>query len=173
MESSSPSPGQPTTKKRFGYALYAGPDDPAVANSPYHWQVWVGNGTDFVRLTEKPYKPPEPGESANPGPIPIASLPAYLAFTYTATQALLYVYVKDRNINHVKYELNHVPYKAATGVDLLIGITGVRRALFAPFPGPVRFMYPFIGRIQEVAVYTKALHETRIASHAHTAIEGL
>ena len=40
MESSSPLPGQPNTQKRFGYAIYAGPDDPNVANSQFHWQLW-------------------------------------------------------------------------------------------------------------------------------------
>ena len=172
MESSSPLPGQPNTKKRFGYALYAGPDDPTVANSPYHWQLWVGNGTDFVRLTEKPYKPPSPGEAANPGPVP-QNVPTYLAVTYDGTQALLYMYVKDRNVNYVKYELNLLPYQVATGVELFMGVTDSRRALFSPFPGPNHVMYPFIGRLQEVAIYGKALHENRIGSHAHTAIEGM
>lgn len=172
MESSSRLAGPANTPKVGGYAFYAGPDDPNVPNSPYHWQLWVGNGAGFVRLTEKPYKPPIPGAPANPGPVP-ANVPTYLAVTYSATQAFLYVYVKDRDISHVKYELNHVPFQAATNVELFIGVTDSRRALFAPFPGPTHVMYPFIGRIQEVAIYGKALHENRIGSHAHTAIEGI
>lgn len=170
MESSSPTPGQPTTKKRFGYALYCGPQDPTVANSPYHWQFWVGNGTDFVRLAEKPYAVTTP---VNPGPVPLG-VPTYLAVTYDGTKAFLFVYVKDRDFTHVKYELTvATPYKAAANVELFIGATDTRRALFSPFPGPTRAMYPFIGRIQEVAIYAAALHENRIGSHAHTAIEGI
>ena len=67
MEPSSHDLAAPNTEKKFGYALYAGPDDPGNPSSPYHWQLWVGDGSNFLRLTEKPYNPPDPGEAAKPG----------------------------------------------------------------------------------------------------------
>ena len=163
MESSSPT--QPNMQKTFGYALYAGPDDPNDPNSRYKWQIWVGTGTGFVRLTEKPYNEP-----ANPGPVPLG-VPTYLAATYDGAQAFLYMYVHDRDINHVKYELNLVAYQPAIDVELFIGVTDSRRVLFPPFPGPNHVMYPFIGRMQEIAIYASALDEMRIGTHAHAAIE--
>ncbi|MCW5979796.1 MAG: hypothetical protein KIT09_17075 [Bryobacteraceae bacterium] len=178
IESSSPDPAQPNTRKRFGYALYAGPADMNNPNTPYHWQLWVGNGlgTTFKPLTEvTPYKdetPLPPPAERNRGP-EVLPVPAYLAVTYDGTKAFLYMYTKDRKLDHFKYELNLAPYKAASGVDLFIGITDVRRSLFTPFPGPNQKLYPFAGRIQEVAIYAYALNETRLASHANTAIEGI
>ena len=167
MESSSPLPGQPDTQKRFGYGLYAGPEDPNVNNSPFHYQLWVGDGNSFVRLTEKPYNEP-----ANPGPVPL-NMPTYLAVTFDGIQAFLFMYVHDRDINHVKYELYPVAYQPAAGVELFIGVTDGRRALFPPFPGPNHVIYPFIGRLQEIAIYATALDRMRIGSHAHAAIEGI
>jgi hypothetical protein len=167
MESSSRIPGQPDSPKIRGYALYAGPDDPNNPNSPYHWQLWVGDGNGFVRLTEKPYNEP-----ANPGPVVLA-VPTYLAVTFTPSEALLYMYVKDRNFNHIEYELNPAAYQAAVDVELFVGVTDNFRPLFPPFPGPSTVMYPFVGRIQEVAIYAAALEQNRIGSHANAAIEGV
>ena len=167
MESSSHDPALPNTEKKFGYALYAGPDDPNDPNSPYHWQLWAGDGNSFVRFTEKPYNDP-----ANPGPVPLA-MPTYLAASFDGTQAFLFMYVQDRDINYVKYELNPVAYQPATGVELFIGVTDSRRSLFPPFPGPGHVIYPLIGRLEEIAIYSSALDEMRIGSHAHTAIEGM
>lgn len=55
----------PSLLKAAGFGLYAGPSDTQDTNTPYSWQVWMGNGTDFQRLEEiKPYTP----NGANPGP---------------------------------------------------------------------------------------------------------
>jgi hypothetical protein len=84
------------------------------------------------------------------------------------------MYVLKRDVDFVKYELVAPapdPYTPnAGGGDLFIGIVGNRRALFPPFPGPNRFLYPFWGEIEEVAVYSKALTEGRIVSHMHAAL---
>ena len=54
-------------------------------------------------------------------------------------------------------------------MELWIGISGPRRALFAPFPGPdpgsSGFLYPFNGRIAEVAIYNKIVPLDRIFTH--------
>ncbi|MCW5979794.1 MAG: hypothetical protein KIT09_17065 [Bryobacteraceae bacterium] len=167
IESSIPGTATPAATKKFGYALYAGPDNPSDPNSPYQWQLWVGTGTAFVRLAEKK---PYVDSPKNTGPS-VRTEPTYLAVTYTPAKAFLYVYTAGRHFGHVRYELTVTPYKAAlaTNLDLFAGITGERRALFAPFPGPARLLYPFSGRLEEVAVYSKALPEDRILAHATAA----
>ena len=84
-------PGVP--QKSAGFGLYAGPSDTQNPNSPYSWQVWMGNGSGFQRLEEKkPYNPPDP---ANLGPGPCQKDQAtYLAFTFSQSQgqAFLYLY---------------------------------------------------------------------------------
>lgn len=169
-------PGQAPNGKKLGYALYAGPDDPNTPGSPYQWQVWVGTNTNsntgkgFVRMTEKkPYKDP----AKNPGPRVVAA-PTYLAVTVDASQANLYTYVPGRHFDHVKFELNPAAYSPALApnLDFSIGITGGQRVLFPPFPGAAtNFKYPFSGRIEEVAVYDKALPEDRILLHAVAAFK--
>ena len=104
--------------------------------------------------------------------MPLA-VPTHLTVTYDGTQAFLFMYVKDRDLNHVKYELNPVAYQPAAGVELFIGVTDSRIALFPLFPGPNHVIYPFIGRLEEIAIYATALDEMRIGSHAQTAIEGM
>jgi hypothetical protein len=96
-------------------------------------------------------------------------VPTYLAATYSATEAFLFVYDENRDWDFVKYELDHQTYKAAGLADLFIGISGpTRRALFSP-PGPNQFLYPFNGRLAEVAVYGKVLSEPQIVSHMGSA----
>lgn len=164
MESSDPVPAGSTASKRLGYALYAGPEDPANPNSPYRWQLWVGNGSGFVQVKELD-PVPNPAKEA---PLVVAA-PTYVAATFDGAQAFLWVYSADRDIEHVKYELQLPPYVPNTDGGLTIGISGARRSIIAPFPGPGRFMYPFSGKIQEVAYYDKALPESRIISHLMSA----
>ena len=168
IESSATGQQAPAQTKKVGYALYAGPDDPNYPNSPYHYQLWVGTGAAFVRLAEQ--KPYSKDPAKNPGPRVVPE-PTYVAATLEGTQPVLYVYVPGRHFDYVKYELNPAAYSAALApnLDLFIGITGEFRALFAPFPGPNRRMYPFSGRLAEVAVYDKALKEDRIRLHATAA----
>lgn len=164
MESSDVVPTGSTASKRLGFALYAGPEDPANPNSPYRWQLWVGNGSAFVQVKEL-VPVPNAGKEA---PLVVAA-PTYVAATFDGAQAFLWVYSADRDIEHVKYELQLPPYVPNTDGGLSIGLTGIRRALVGPFPGPARFLYPFSGKIQEVAYYDKALPEPRIISHLMSA----
>jgi len=170
LESSSPKSGDPSKAKKFGYAIYGGPDNPADPASPYQWQVWVGTGSNFVRLGEKkPYAHAanDKGE-VNPGP-KIEAVPTYIAVTFSTSQAFLFMYIDDRDMDFVKYELDHQPYAANVSADLFLGISGPgERALFAP-PGPNQFLYPFKGRMTEIAVYGKALDETQIVQHIGSA----
>ncbi len=164
FESSDQPAAGSTVPKRFGVALYAGPEDPTTPNTPYRYQLWVGNGTGFVQVKEL-VPVPNPTKEA---PLVVAA-PTYVAATFDGAQAFLWVYSADRDIEHVKYELTLPPYMPAPSGNLTIGITGVRRSVVAPFPGPSRFMYPLSGNMQEVAYYDKALSEARILSHLMSA----
>ena len=160
LESSGPLAAEPNGQKKLGYAIYAGPDDPNDPNSPYHWQVWVGTGTEFKRLSH----PPNPGTK-------VVRRSTYLAVTFDGAKAVLFVGFPEVDFDHAKIELNAFPYQPAVSGDLFIGVTDVERSLFAPFPGPNQKLYPFSGRIAEVAVYDNALTEERIISHGVAALE--
>lgn len=165
LESSNSPPANPANqRKKVGFGLYAGPDDPSNPTSPYRWQGWVGTGTEFKQLKEKK---PYAHNGSNAGPL-VEALPTYIALTFDGTTFTLYVFTQDRDIDHVKYVLEPQPYSPNTsgpGADLSIGIVGARRPMVAPFPGPNRPLYAFDGKIQEVAIYSAGLSEERISSH--------
>jgi hypothetical protein len=168
MESSMRIPAFPP-HKNAGFAIYAGPDDLADPNSPYHWQVWAGDGVDFARLNEvKPYNHPE----SNPGP-QVEAVTTYLAVTVTATQSTLFLYTPDRDLNFLKYELAPPTNFTPATQHLYLGITGFDQGpLFPPFPGPPDFLYPFAGRMAHVAFYNKVLTEERLLVHGLAAFTG-
>lgn len=154
-----------TNSKRLGYAIYAGPADPTTPNTPYRWQLWVGDGNGFRQLKEQP-----PANPANPGPL-VAAEPTYVAATFDGTDFVLWAYSAGRDMDFVKYSLVPQPYSPNTNLnsDLVIGIALARRGLVPPFPGPELPLYPFTGKLQEVAVHNTGLAETRIMSHIMSA----
>jgi hypothetical protein len=160
FESTNEPAGGGNQPKRLGYALYAGPADPTTPNTPYRWQLWVGNGTDFRQLKEQP-----PADPDNPGTL-VSPRPAYLGVRFDGSAFDLFVYTADSDIDLVKCRLEPQPYVPNANDELTIGMAGRFRSLVAPFPGPPRSLYPFIGRLQEITIYDKALREERIASHA-------
>ena len=46
-ETGAPSTGKQKTE---GFGLYAGPEDPTDPTSPYEWQIWMGDGTNFTKV---------------------------------------------------------------------------------------------------------------------------
>jgi hypothetical protein len=155
LESSdAPAEGSGLRKSR-GFAIYAGPDDPSTPNTPYRWQFWAGDGSTFRQL--KPV-------AQNDGTL-VTGAPTYIAVTFDGAQYALWVYTQSSDVDMVKHVLASVPYVPATVGPLRIGLSGLRRALVGPAPGPNRDLYPFSGRIQEVAIYDKALIEEHILSH--------
>jgi hypothetical protein len=153
-----------------GFALFAGPDD--IANptiSPYSWQLWIGTGTKFERANPVP--------NNGPGPPPVGPLvrsePTYLVVTFDDTEAFLYAHTAHGNIDAEKFKLNRLlPYMPAPETETLrIGSAGNLAALVGPFPGPAGFLYPFNGRMAEVAIYNKALTNERILSHGMSAFD--
>ena len=162
----------PATLKNQGFGLYAGPSDTNNPNSPYSWQLWLGDGTKFQRLEEvKPYTPNDPG-NPNPGPIVEKQAVTYLAVTYSQSQgqAFLYLYTSDRDLDYVAYQLVFEPYTvvttAANTQGLHIGLTA-QGPLFQPAPpAVVPSLYPFIGQMCNIAIYNTALTQDVLRSHA-------
>jgi len=104
----------------------------------------------------------EPVEDA--GPV-VEAAQTYLSATFDGSQYFLYVFTPDRDVDAVRYELAPQSYAPNTSGDFSIGIAGPRRALVPPFPGPNNVLYPFSGRVQEVAIYDHALKKERVTSH--------
>jgi hypothetical protein len=155
IESSNNPP--PNGQKNRGYALYAGPESPALLDTPYRWQLWVGDGTIFRRLEQ--VNPPYPGTL-------VTAEPTYLVVRFDGTTFDLFVYTESSDISLVRTELIAQPYQPNPNGDLTIGITAATRALVPPFPGPQQRLYPFHGRMEEVAIYNTALTTERIMAHA-------
>ena len=152
VESSAPVGG---VQKKFGWGLYAGPADPNKANQPYQWQVWMGNGTTFVKV----------GIATDN--VKFNQL-TYLALTFdpgVATNNLnLFLYYPDTKQD--LSEASIAPLQATVtgfkpnnnpgGGSFLIGMgrnlfPGVTVGTLQPF------LYPFHGKIQEVAFYNTVL----------------
>jgi hypothetical protein len=171
VESTDEPPGGSNKSKKFGYALYAGPADPTTPNTPYRWQLWFGNGTTFKQLKEQPFAPPVPPDPPNPGPL-VEAKPTYLCVTHGGGDTVLYVYTLERDLDWVKYRLVPQAYAPNTTGALTLGMARRFRSLVAPFPGPAKGLYPFVGKLQEIAIYNKALTEERITSHAMNALHG-
>ncbi len=142
--------GAPATgkQKTEGFGLYAGPASPSTPNTPYEWQVWMGDGTTFTQLT-------------NTLPTPAAVVfqkPTYLALTFDGTNVVLYLYNPGTGQNLslpsvAPYQAKFPTFKPATSGSFVIG-SG--RNLFPAFPGGTQ-LYAFRGKIQEVALYNQAL----------------
>jgi hypothetical protein len=154
-----PGLGAPGPGRNAGFAVYAGPDDPNNPTSPICWQLWVGIGARFARAT------PADG---TPGPLVLPE-DTYLAVQFGPDTAALFSYTTHVDLNLVKFPLNRPPYVPAQDVNplnlaLRVGISGANSGLIPPLPGPPNFVYPFVGRIAEVAVYNKVLDEARMMS---------
>jgi hypothetical protein len=146
--------------RNAGFAVYAGPDNPNDPASPICWQLWIGTGNEFARAN------PVDG---SPGPLVLPE-DTYLAVLFDTGEASLWAYTTSVDLNSVKFPVIRRSYVQAqdpnpANLALRIGLSGDNSALFPPFPGPPNFIYPFVGRIAEVAVYNKVLDEGRIMSH--------
>ena len=155
-----PGLGAPGPTRNAGFAIYGGPDNPLDATSPICWQLWIGTGVEFARANPL---------DGGPGPL-VTAEDTYLAVQFDDTQAFLWAYTHKVDLDLVRYEVFRRPYVQATDPDptrlpLRVGISGSFAGLFGPFPSPQGFIYPFVGRIAEVAVYNTALDQARIMSH--------
>jgi hypothetical protein len=155
-------PGLPTPgpQRNAGFAIYAGPDVPTDPTSPICWQLWIGTGDEFARAN------PIDG---SPGPL-VSAEDTYLAVQFGDTTAFLWAFTAGSDVDQVKFPVIRRPYVQATSSDpanlaFNAGISQNFAALIPPFPGPSGFIYPFVGRIAEVAVYNTMLDGGRIMSH--------
>ncbi len=163
FESSAPAGGG---QKKLGFGLYAGPANPAgPMTQPYQWQVWMGNGTGFQQVAVA---------SDNV----LFNQITYLALTYDpglpAPNLILYVYYpgtnQDLSFNSVaKIQGNVTNYRPNNQVGGGSSLIGMGRNLFPGVmvdPVPLQpFLYPFVGKIQEVALYNKALSLEVLGRH--------
>jgi hypothetical protein len=146
----------PAAKKAFGFGIFAGPDPGAPAGPPV-WQVWLGDGTDF-----KPIK--DPSRSLTPVDFTKTN---YVGVTYddTSHKLNMYVYVPgidlDSGVGHPVKDVAVTTFSPVSdGTQSLL--IGMHRP---PVGSPLPLYHPFKGRIQDVAVYNKALPIARVASH--------
>ena len=152
----------PSAKKAFGFGFFAGPD-PANPSSSDVWQIWLGDGTEF-KLMKDPARALTPVDFSHTN---------YVAVTYDdASKKLnMYIYIPGIGMDldsGVAHPLKDFPVAAYSPVSnatqsLLIGMH--RPPLGSGVSGPFPLYHPFKGRIQEVAIYGKALAVDRIASH--------
>jgi hypothetical protein len=152
--------GAPGPGRNAGFAVYAGPDNPNDPGSPMCWQLWIGTGNEFARAN------PVDG---SPGPL-VLQEDTYVAVLFDTGAASLWAYTMNADLGSVKVPVIRRPYVQAqdptpANLALRVGLSGDNSALIPPFPGPANFIYPFVGRIAEVAVYNKVLDEGRIMSH--------
>jgi len=143
-----------------GFAIIATADD----NAPgvYHWNAFIGNGgADAAAFTK--------ATSADPIPLKDPSMPAgssvYLAVTYDGPSQTLILYVDGLQSGPAISSAVYVPN---TTNPLWIG-AGVPYAPLRPqaagvLAGP---LFPFVGALQDVAIYSKALGSDVILTHLH------
>jgi hypothetical protein len=161
-----PGLGAPGPNRNTGFAIYAGPDNPSDLTSPVCWQLWLGTGRDTTGRGEFARAFPATG----PGPLVLAE-DTYLAVQFGDTQAFLWAFTVKADMNLVKFEVQHLPYVQATDPDpsklvLRVGLSGNFAGLIPPFPSPAgHVIYPFVGRIAEVAVYDTVFDPGRLMSH--------
>lgn len=142
-----------TGAQKHGYILYAGPVlDPTtfVTTDPsQRWQAWVGDGTTWRMLVGSPV---EVGQTT------------YLLLTYErATQTL----TLDAIVNPCP-ETSPPPRLSMVAVyspnpdkPLYIGMGATE--IVVP---PGQPLYPFLGRLQEIAFYDAALDADKASAHA-------
>ena len=138
----------PAPAKAFGFGIFAGPA-PGGSTGPDVWQVWVADGTAW-----KPVQ--DPNRSLTPVDFTKTN---YVAVTYDDTTKTLNMYVYVRGVDlssdlaHPVKDLQNVTFSPVTdpGQSLLIGMHR------PPVGSTLPVYHPFKGKIQEVAVYDKAL----------------
>ena len=149
-----------------GWGIYLGPENPAIPDPPV-WQVWMGDGSKF-----NPVLLAKPVDVSNPAP-PAAAPPqtmltlTYLALTFDGSNLQLWLYYPDHK---QQIGLQNYQAKQATVTNFTRNDTsnngkgdffiGSGSNLFPPpqVPGnPAHRLYPFKGKIQEVALYNTDL----------------
>ena len=142
--------------REIGWGLYLGPSAAGASDGPY-WQVWMGSGPSLI-----PGPPPFNRVAiANGSDNPTQLRLTYLALTFDASNNLqLWLYYPDTNQSLDVQHLRGAQNPSVTNFfqndsgDFFIG-TGSN--LFPTAGAPANRLYPFKGKIQEVAFYNNSL----------------
>jgi hypothetical protein len=140
-----------------GFAILAKADD----NAPgiYHWTAIIGNGTGFTVA-----------ESADPpitlkDPSSAAGTSFYLAVTYDGPSQTLILFVDGLQSGPAVTSAVYVPN---TTKPLWIGAGAPFVPMRPQAAGVVASpLFPFVGALQDVAIYSKALGPDVILTHLH------
>jgi hypothetical protein len=149
-------------QKKTGWGLYLGPDVPSNP-SGHFWQVWMGDGDQFKRVAIA--KPDFPIDSDGNVISPLRL--TYLALTFNDDQNLqLWLYYPDTGqgleILQALEILNPpIIFRRNDQSDDGQGefFIGTGSNLFPDLGPPSQRLYPFKGKIQEVALYKSDLSE--------------
>jgi hypothetical protein len=144
-----------------GFGILARPDD--IQPSVYHWQAITGNGgtgvAGFTFATGD-----DPPITLNDPSLP-AGVTYYIAVTYDGPSQTLILFVDGEQRGP---KINPAVYVANTTKPLWIG-AGISYVPLRPqaagvLAGP---LFPFVGAIQDVAIYNAALTSDVILLHYH------
>jgi hypothetical protein len=159
-------------QKKTGWGLYLGPETAVAPLGKLFWQVWMGDGATYKRVAIA--KPNFPKDSKG-NVISQFSL-TYLALTFDGNQGLelwLYYPGKDQDMNSLnEFVLRPIttplafhPNDGSAGGKGEF-VIGAGSNLFPNVSGtPSQRLYPFRGKIQEVALYKSAVDHTTLESH--------
>lgn len=149
-------------QKKTGWGLYLGPANINTHLGPLCWQVWMGTGSEYKQVAV-----------ANPGRSPLTR--TYLALTYDGTQKLqLWLYHPDTEEDLALLEspalnllINPFTFKPNDASSAGKGefIIGAGSNLFPVIGAPPQRLYPFRGKIQEVALYKSVVPGNILESH--------
>ncbi len=169
---------QVADQKNTGWGLYLGPDDPNNPSGQLFWQVWMGDGTQFNRVGIIKSDFPKDSKGQVISPLRLT----YLVLTFDGTQNLqLWLYYPEALQMLLTWDqmqalvipnppiIFHRNDPSTDGQgDFFIG-TGSNLTLNTPSGDR---LYPFKGKIQEVALYKRDLSapknagvQTTLASH--------
>jgi hypothetical protein len=132
-----------------GWGLYIGPQTPNdPPGSPYYWQVWMVDSSNEFRQVATSFVPV------------VSNRSFYVVLTFNPLgnppNLQLFLYApdtqQDLSLNGVRFlTANVIGFKPNTNGDFFIGAGS---NLFPAAAGPpAQRLYPFNGRIQEVALY--------------------
>jgi hypothetical protein len=149
-------------QKKTGWGLYLGPADINTHLGPLAWQVWMGDGSKYNQVAVA-----KPGRSA--------LTRTYLALTYDGAQKLqLWLYHPDTEEDLALLEspalnllINPFTFKPNDASSAGKGefIIGAGSNLFPVIGAPPQRLYPFRGKIQEVALYKSVVPGNILESH--------
>jgi hypothetical protein len=147
-------PGLTTSLQKTGWGLFLGPDDPnKTPPDDFFWQVWMGDGAQFKRVA-----------IANGTMVPTLLRLTALVLTFDGANLQLWLYypqyAQNLDVPHLlAAQAKVTTFKRNDTSPIGQGpfMIGVGNPLFTgggPYPNPI---YPFKGKIQEMALYKRDL----------------